>query len=128
VAGQRVGLSIRDVDQKTGRDLLVIDPAKAAAAPGSRPGTGLQGISGIKVNPDDFNETVKRWVWGRWGGVRPADAQWMPPPPPPLNTHQKKNTATPPLQARQEAHRDGEVGVQAADAGRGAGREGAPAV
>jgi len=64
VAGQRVGLSMRDVDQSTGRDLLVIDPAKAAAAPGGKPGTGLQGISGIRVNPDDFNETVKRWAVG----------------------------------------------------------------
>ncbi|KIY94900.1 ATP-dependent RNA helicase DHX8/PRP22 [Monoraphidium neglectum] len=59
VSGQRVGLSMRDVDQKTGKDLLAIDPVKAAAA-GGRPVSGLQGISGIKVNPDDFVETVKR--------------------------------------------------------------------
>jgi ATP-dependent RNA helicase DHX8/PRP22 len=63
VSGQRVGLSMRDVDQKTGKDLLAIDPVKAAAA-GGRPVSGLQGISGIKVNPDDFVETVKRWGAG----------------------------------------------------------------
>lgn len=51
---------MRDVDQKTGRDLLVIDPAKAAG--GGKPLSGLQGISGIRVNPDDFEETTKRWA------------------------------------------------------------------
>jgi hypothetical protein len=53
---------MRDVDQKTGRDLLALDPARPGAAGGGKPLSGLQGISGIRVNPDDFSETVKRWV------------------------------------------------------------------
>ena len=70
VAGQRLGLSMRDVDQKTGRDLLALKPASSAAAAGAGGAaggsgggalkTGLQGISGIAVNPDDFHESVKR--------------------------------------------------------------------
>lgn len=59
---QRVTLSMRDVDQATGKDLL-----PAHLMPGATPGdgtaagaaaaNGLLGLSGINVNPDDFDET-----------------------------------------------------------------------
>uniref|UniRef100_A0A7R9YV67 RNA helicase n=1 Tax=Chlamydomonas euryale TaxID=1486919 RepID=A0A7R9YV67_9CHLO len=58
---QRITLSMRDVDQATGKDLLPThllpgagpgDGAAAAAAAAN----GLRGISGITVNPDDFDE------------------------------------------------------------------------
>lgn len=61
--GSRLGLSMRDVDQKTGADLLPAarlaeaSVASQLLAGGSAvPGGGLRGISGITVNPDDFNE------------------------------------------------------------------------
>lgn len=65
VSGGKLGLSMRDVDQSTGRDLLDLDKIRAAqgtGGPGSGPPpqSGLAGISGIKVNPKDFEETTKR--------------------------------------------------------------------
>lgn len=68
VSGGKLGLSIRDVDQATGRDLLDLEKIRAAQGTGSAAGgnaapqSALQGISGIKVNPKDFEETTKRWV------------------------------------------------------------------
>lgn len=66
VSGGKLGLSIRDVDQATGRDLLDLDKIRAVqgtAGPNggpSLPQSGLSGISGIRVNPEDFEETNKR--------------------------------------------------------------------
>ena len=64
VSGARVGLSLRDVDQKTGRDLLDLSAAAAAVGAGSSGAlagkSGLQGISGITVNPADFEDSFKR--------------------------------------------------------------------
>lgn len=68
VSGGKLGLSIRDVDQATGRDLLDLEKIRAAQGTGSAAGgsaapqSALQGISGIKVNPKDFEETTKRWA------------------------------------------------------------------
>ncbi|GMH39385.1 hypothetical protein BSKO_07283 [Bryopsis sp. KO-2023] len=51
LAGQRIALSMRDVDQKTGKDLTPMnDKVTAAAAAG---GAGLKGLSGIKMRDDD---------------------------------------------------------------------------
>jgi predicted RNA-binding protein with RPS1 domain len=63
VSGGKLGLSIRDVDQATGRDLLDLDKIRAAqgtAGGGVQQQSALMGISGIKVNPKDFEETTKR--------------------------------------------------------------------
>lgn len=65
VSGGKLGLSIRDVDQATGRDLLDLDKIRAAqgtAGGAVQQQSALMGISGIKVNPKDFEETTKRWV------------------------------------------------------------------
>lgn len=62
--GGKLSLSIRDVDQATGRDLLDLDKIRekqGTAAAGGAPQSALQGISGIKANPKDFEETTKRW-------------------------------------------------------------------
>eukprot|EP00879_Flechtneria_rotunda_P012406 GHRR01012955.1.p1 GENE.GHRR01012955.1~~GHRR01012955.1.p1 ORF type:complete len:1206 (+),score=437.88 GHRR01012955.1:239-3856(+) len=66
VSGGKLGLSIRDVDQQTGRDLLDLEKIRAAQGTGGVAGataalpSGLSGISGIKVNPKDFEETTRR--------------------------------------------------------------------
>jgi ATP-dependent RNA helicase DHX8/PRP22 len=64
VSGGKLGLSIRDVDQATGRDLLDLEKIRAAqgtaGAAGGQQQSALMGISGIKVNPKDFEETTKR--------------------------------------------------------------------
>ncbi|MEW5307724.1 MAG: hypothetical protein WDW36_010101 [Sanguina aurantia] len=65
-AAQRLTLSIRDVDQDTGKDLLSVSAMLAgssnAAAPGlaSGPPNGLKGMSGITVNPKDFEDEGTR--------------------------------------------------------------------
>jgi len=70
-SGGKLGLSIRDVDQATGRDLLDLEKIRVAqgtagaggvVAGGAGLPSGLSGISGIKVNPKDFEETTKRCV------------------------------------------------------------------
>lgn len=60
VSGARVGLSIRDVDQQTGQDLLNLSKGGDAANGGAPVRSALQGISGIKANPLDFEETNRR--------------------------------------------------------------------
>jgi ATP-dependent RNA helicase DHX8/PRP22 len=69
MAGSKLGLSMRDCDQKTGKDLLDLGKPKEGAGgagaggalvPGQRGPSALVGISGIKVNPEDFEETTKR--------------------------------------------------------------------
>lgn len=67
-SGGKLGLSIRDVDQATGRDLLDLEKIRAAqgtagAGGPAVPQSGLSGISGIKVNPQDFEETTRRYVY-----------------------------------------------------------------
>lgn len=55
MSGQRISLSMRDVDQATGQDLLPgarlgadgVNPSGPSAAPSQ----GLHGLSGIKVGP-----------------------------------------------------------------------------
>lgn len=64
-AGKRLSLSMRDVDQKTGRDLLpgTQDGARdggPAGPAGMQVPSALSGISGIKVNPQDFEDTMRR--------------------------------------------------------------------
>ncbi|GAX74379.1 hypothetical protein CEUSTIGMA_g1827.t1 [Chlamydomonas eustigma] len=57
---QRVTLSMRDVDQATGKDLLPTHLLPGASGPGAAEAAaanGLKGISGIAVNPDDFDDT-----------------------------------------------------------------------
>ncbi len=58
LTGQRMGLSMRDVDQATGQDLL---PGARVGADGinptgptgsAAPNQGLRGLSGIKVGPE----------------------------------------------------------------------------
>lgn len=68
VTGTRVSLSMRDVDQASGADLLPpgrqADASLASQLMGGGGGaaggavSGLRGISGITVNPDDFNENA----------------------------------------------------------------------
>jgi hypothetical protein len=71
-SGGKLGLSIRDVDQATGRDLLDLEKIRVAQGTAGAAGvvaggaglpSGLSGISGIKVNPKDFEETTKRCSW-----------------------------------------------------------------
>ncbi|KAK9841672.1 hypothetical protein WJX74_009878 [Apatococcus lobatus] len=66
VSGGRMSLSMRDVDQETGRDLLPqTKPAPAGddrsnpAAPTGAPQSGLHGLSGIKVHDDDVLDPAK---------------------------------------------------------------------
>lgn len=54
LSGQRNAFSIRDVDQKTGRDLLPGSAAAAAAMAAG--GSGLTGLSGITVKDEDATE------------------------------------------------------------------------
>ena len=64
VAGNKIGLSMRDVDQNTGKDLLDLGAmaGKLGDAPPGATKSGLAGISGIKVNPEDFEENTRRYV------------------------------------------------------------------
>ncbi len=61
VNASKVSLSMRDVDQKTGQDLL---PAQAANPSSSNPsvggGQGLRGLSGITVKDDDKGNMPRR--------------------------------------------------------------------
>ena len=51
MAGSRLSLSMRDVDQETGKDLLPSARTGGAAGSTQRPGgvSGLHGLSGIRV-------------------------------------------------------------------------------
>ena len=62
MTGQRIGLSMRDVDQSTGEDLLRSAGATATRvgtsganpdAPHGQPRSALHGLSGIQVKEDD---------------------------------------------------------------------------
>mmetsp|Transcript_33661 Transcript_33661/g.95228 ORF Transcript_33661/g.95228 Transcript_33661/m.95228 type:complete len:1172 (-) Transcript_33661:83-3598(-) len=58
-AGQRLSLSMRDVDQKTGEDLVPINTSLAHNP--SRPdGGGLRGLSGVKATEEDRDVDTRR--------------------------------------------------------------------
>jgi ATP-dependent RNA helicase DHX8/PRP22 len=77
-SGARLGLSMRDVDQKTGRDLLAAAAGAGAPevgefAPGQSQRSTLAGLSGVRLNPADG---------GGGGGAGPSSGRggaFLPP-------------------------------------------------
>jgi len=58
-AGQRLSLSMRDVDQKTGEDLIPIN-TDTAHNPSRPDGGGLRGLSGVKATEEDRDTDMRR--------------------------------------------------------------------
>eukprot|EP00803_Ostreobium_quekettii_P000314 evm.model.scf_193.5 EVM.evm.TU.scf_193.5 scf_193:32945-51100(-) len=57
LAGQRPSFSMKDVDQKTGRDLV---PMSGSLESLTATGNGLKGLSGIKIKDEDDTAVVRR--------------------------------------------------------------------
>lgn len=60
VNASKVSLSMRDVDQKTGQDLLPSQSNPSSSNPGPAAGQGLRGLSGITVKEDDMGNLPRR--------------------------------------------------------------------
>ena len=61
VSGQKLGMSMRDVDQATGEDLLQsAGKLLAAGAGGPGPVSALVGLSGIRVKAEDLEDKPRR--------------------------------------------------------------------
>ena len=57
----KLSLSLRDVDQNTGKDLLPSQSANPSSSnPGPAGGQGLRGLSGITVKDDDMGNLPRR--------------------------------------------------------------------
>ena len=76
IAGSRLSLSMRDVDQDTGKDLLPGAKIGAGAGQEQRPGTsGLHGLSGIRVQVSFLQSS--RTHHARCLVVSISDAPWL---------------------------------------------------
>ena len=61
VTAGKVSLSMRDVDQKTGQDLLPAQVVNSSSSnPSATSGQGLRGLSGITVKDDDKGNMPRR--------------------------------------------------------------------